>query len=100
MAPRALAASTIAAFASNEDIFALLVSDVLNGDKISKDTTDAVNFVFLRHFGLFTTLQERSKFKKIWQDLEVCLDAPNLREKGMMSLAKLSFTKAQIANNF
>ena len=59
MAPRALASNTIAAFASNADVFALLVSDVLNGDKIDRDTADAVNFVLLRHFGLFTTLQER-----------------------------------------
>ena len=64
MAPRALASNTIAAFASNEDVFALLVSDVLNGDKIDRDTADAVNFVLLRHFGLFTTLQERKKSRR------------------------------------
>ena len=100
MAPRALASSTIAAFAQCEDVFIWLVTDVLDRQRVSKGTADAVNMVLLRHLGIYTTMKHRRKFKRIWLDLEVGLDAPNLHSHGMQSLSKVAFSKLHIKNNF
>ena len=100
MAPRALASRTIAAFLLNEDVFTLLVTDVLTLPKLRQSTADAVNMALLQRLGVFTTTQQRNEFKNIWRDLEVGLDAPNLHCLGMMSLAKITFSKLQILNIF
>ena len=101
-----LATDTILALETAPELLELLIADAFPpgapGTKgtVQHRTKDAINTHLLTRYVFPATEENRTPFKRVWENLERALGLPGLCASGMHSLAMMTVTRQQIRNAF
>ena len=104
--PQPLATDTILALETAPELLELLIADAFPpgapGTKgtVQHRTKDAINTHLLTRYVFPAPEENRTPYKRIWEDLERALGLPGLCAHGMLSLSKMTVTRTQIKNAF